>query len=116
MRQRLALACSVIHRPRVLFLDEPTSGVDPLSRHRFWHLVHDLATAGITALVTTHYLEEAAYCHRLGLMLEGRLIATGSFDELRARERLPATATVEELFLHYIGRAAQAASGSREAS
>ena len=102
VRQRLALACSVMHRPQVLFLDEPTSGVDPLSRHRFWRLVYDLAATGITAFVTTHYLEEAAYCHRLGLMLEGRLIALGAFEELRAREGLPATAGVEELFLHYI--------------
>jgi len=109
VRQRLALACSVMHRPKVLFLDEPTSGVDPLSRHRFWRLVHELAAQGITAFVTTHYMEEAAYCHRLGLMLAGRLIATGTLNELRARERLPEATRVEELFLHYIERAPQAA-------
>ena len=109
VRQRLALACSVLHRPQVLFLDEPTSGVDPLSRHRFWRLVHALAEQGITAFVTTHYMEEAAYCHRLGLMFQGRLIALGPIGELRAREQLPETSRVEELFLHYIERAREAA-------
>lgn len=109
VRQRLALACSVMHRPRVLFLDEPTSGVDPLSRHRFWRLVHDLAAQGITAFVTTHYLEEAAYCHRLGLMFQGRLIGIGPLAELRARESLSETSSVEDLFLHVIERAREAA-------
>jgi ABC-2 type transport system ATP-binding protein len=109
LRQRLALACSVMHRPRVLFLDEPTSGVDPISRHRFWRLVHDLAAGGITAFVTTHYLEEAAYCHRLGLMFQGRLIGLGSLAELRAREGLPEASSVEDLFLHGIERARAAA-------
>jgi ABC-2 type transport system ATP-binding protein len=109
VRQRLALACSVMHRPQVLFLDEPTSGVDPLSRHRFWRLVHALAEEGITAFVTTHYMEEAAYCHRLGLMFQGRLVALGPMGELRAREQLPETTQVEALFLHYIERARQAA-------
>lgn len=108
VRQRLALACSVMHRPRVLFLDEPTSGVDPLSRHRFWRLVHDLAEQGMTAFVTTHYLEEAAYCHRLGLMYQGRLIGMGSLAELRAVEGLSESATVEDLFLHAIKRAGDA--------
>ena len=116
VRQRLALACSVMHRPQVLFLDEPTSGVDPLSRHRFWRLVYDLAATGITAFVTTHYLEEAAYCHRLGLMLEGRLIALGAFEDLRAREGLPARTGVEELFLHYIERSARTGTGGRSVS
>jgi ABC-2 type transport system ATP-binding protein len=109
VRQRLALACSVMHRPRVLFLDEPTSGVDPLSRHRFWRLVHDLAASGITAFVTTHYLEEAAYCHRLGLMFQGRLIGIGPLAELRARESLSETSSVEDLFLHVIERARETA-------
>jgi ABC-2 type transport system ATP-binding protein len=109
VRQRLALACSVMHRPRVLFLDEPTSGVDPLSRHRFWRLVHDLAAQGITAFVTTHYLEEAAYCHRLGLMFQGRLIGIGPLAELRARESLSETSSVEDLFLRIVERAREAA-------
>ena len=105
VRQRLALASSVMHRPQVLFLDEPTSGVDPVSRHRFWRLVHELAAGGITAFVTTHYLEEAAYCHRLGLMFQGRLIAIGPLAELRAREQVADDASVEELFLRAIERA-----------
>ena len=109
VRQRLALACSVMHHPRVLFLDEPTSGVDPLSRHRFWRLVHDLAGEGITAFVTTHYLEEAAYCHRLGLMFQGRLIGLGPLAQLREREGLPEESSVEDLFLHSIERAREAA-------
>ena len=109
VRQRLALACSVMHRPRVLFLDEPTSGVDPFSRHRFWRLVHDLAAQGITALVTTHYLEEAAYCHRLGLMFQGRFIGIGSLAELRARYGLPDASGAEDVFLRYIEGARSAA-------
>lgn len=109
VRQRLALACSVMHQPSVLFLDEPTSGVDPLSRHRFWRLVHDLASQGITAFVTTHYLEEAAYCHRLGLMLQGRLIGIGSLAELRTREGLSGESSVEDMFLRYIAAAREAA-------
>jgi len=80
-----------------------------LSRHRFWRLVHDLAASGITAFVTTHYLEEAAYCHRLGLMFQGRLVGIGPLAELRAREGLSETASVEELFLHSIGSARNAA-------
>jgi ABC-2 type transport system ATP-binding protein len=105
MRQRLALASSVMHRPLVLFLDEPTSGVDPASRHRFWRLIHALAQAGVTVFVTTHYLEEAAYCHRLGLMYQGRLIALGTLDALK--DGLPGErpANVDEMFLGYIRRA-----------
>lgn len=102
VRQRLALACSVMHRPRILFLDEPTSGVDPLSRHRFWRLVHELAAQGITALVTTHYLEEASYCHRLGLMFRGRFVGIGTLAELRDRSGLPESSGVEDVFLRYI--------------
>ena len=98
-RQRLALVCSVLHRPAVLFLDEPTSGVDPLARHRFWRLVHALAADGVAAFVTTHYLEEAVYCHRLGLMYRGRLIGSGSAPDLRAEHGLPPDASVEELFM-----------------
>ena len=109
VRQRLALACSVIHRPRVLFLDEPTSGVDPLSRHRFWRLVHDLAENGVTAFVTTHYLEEAAYCHRLGLMFQGRLIGLGTLATLSRDLGLAPSIGVEDLFLRAIARAQVAA-------
>ncbi len=74
-KQRLALGCAVLHEPPILFLDEPTSGVDPISRRNFWELIYTLADAGTTVLVSTHYMEEAEYCHRLALMNRGRLIA-----------------------------------------
>jgi ABC-2 type transport system ATP-binding protein len=74
-KQRLALGCAVLHEPPVLFLDEPTSGVDPLSRRNFWDLIYELAGHGTTIFVSTHYMEEAEYCHRLALMNRGRLIA-----------------------------------------
>jgi len=74
-KQRLALGCAVLHEPPVLFLDEPTSGVDPISRRSFWDLIYSLADGGTTIFVTTHYMEEAEYCHRLALMNRGRIIA-----------------------------------------
>jgi len=83
-KQRLALGCAVLHEPPILFLDEPTSGVDPLARRAFWDLIHSLAVAGTTVLVSTHYMEEAEYCNRLILMNRGRIIAEGSPFELRA--------------------------------
>lgn len=82
-KQRLALGCAVIHEPPVLFLDEPTSGVDPMARRRFWDLIDELAESGTTILVSTHYMEEAEYCHRLALMNRGRLIALDSPAALR---------------------------------
>jgi ABC-2 type transport system ATP-binding protein len=81
--QRLALGCAVLHRPPILFLDEPTSGVEPASRRRFWDLIHSLAGGGVTVLVSTHYMEEAEYCHRVALINHGRLIASGSPAELK---------------------------------
>ncbi len=77
-QQRLALGCAVLHRPPILFLDEPTSGVEPTSRRRFWDLIHSLANDGVTTLVSTHYMDEAEYCHRAALINHGRLIAMGS--------------------------------------
>jgi ABC-type multidrug transport system ATPase subunit len=83
-RQRLALGCAILHDPRVLFLDEPTAGVDPLARRQFWDLVHLLAHQhGVTVLVSTHYMDEASHCDRLGFMHEGRLVGLGRPDELR---------------------------------
>jgi ABC-2 type transport system ATP-binding protein len=82
-KQRLALGCAVIHGPPVLFLDEPTSGVDPVARHGFWDLIYDLSETGTTVFVSTHHMEEAEYCHRLALMNRGRLIALDSPAGLR---------------------------------
>jgi len=83
-KQRLALGCAILHDPPVLFLDEPTSGVDPLARGAFWHLIHDLAESGHTIVVSTHYMDEAEYCHRLALMYRGKVIALGMPQELKA--------------------------------
>jgi ABC-2 type transport system ATP-binding protein len=77
MRQRLALACAIIHRPRVLFLDEPTAGVDPVSRREFWSLIRDMAGTGTAVFVTTHYMDEAEHCRRLAFIHQGRVIAAG---------------------------------------
>ena len=82
-KQRLALACAVLHRPHVLFLDEPTGGVDPISRRRFWSLIDAMAGEGITVIVTTHYLDEAEHCGRIALMHSGRLVALGSVRQLK---------------------------------
>jgi ABC-2 type transport system ATP-binding protein len=82
-KQRLALACAVLHRPQVLFLDEPTGGVDPISRRRFWHLIDEMASEGVTVLVTTHYMDEAERCDRIAFMHAGRLVALGGVSELK---------------------------------
>ncbi len=83
-RQRLALGCAIIHEPPIVFLDEPTGGVDPLSRRQFWRLIEELAAAGTTVLVTTHYLDEAEHCHRLAIIHAGKLAQLGSTSELKA--------------------------------
>jgi ABC-2 type transport system ATP-binding protein len=82
-KQRLALACAILHEPPIVFLDEPTSGVDPVSRRRFWDLIYAMADQGVTVFVTTHYMEESEYCGRLGLIYRGRLIAMGTPAELK---------------------------------
>jgi len=82
-KQRLALGCAILHDPAVLFLDEPTSGVDPIARGAFWHLIHDLAETGHTIFVSTHYMDEAEYCNRLALMYRGKVIALGTPEELK---------------------------------
>jgi len=82
-KQRLALGCAVLHRPPIIFLDEPTSGVDPISRRRFWDLIHHMAQQGVTVFVTTHYMEEAEYCNRLALIFRGRMVALGTPSELK---------------------------------
>jgi ABC-2 type transport system ATP-binding protein len=86
-KQRLSLACALLHEPEILFLDEPTSGVDPPARREFWRRINDLAESGVTVMVTTHFLDEAEYCDRLGIIYRGRMIALGSPDELKAPHR-----------------------------
>jgi ABC-2 type transport system ATP-binding protein len=84
-KQRLALGCAVLHQPPIVFLDEPTSGVDPISRRQFWELIHHMAGEGVTVFVTTHYMEEAEYCNRLALIERGRIVALGTPGELKQR-------------------------------
>ncbi len=87
LKQRLALASAIIHEPAILFLDEPTSGVDPISRRNFWDLIYAMARGGVTILVTTHYMEEAEFCDRLVLIYQGRIVAQGTPRELKQEVR-----------------------------
>ena len=84
-KQRLALGCAVLHKPPIIFLDEPTSGVDPISRRQFWDLIHNMAGEGVTVFVTTHYMEEAEYCNRLALIFRGSMVALGTPSELKQK-------------------------------
>jgi ABC-2 type transport system ATP-binding protein len=95
-KQRLALGCAILHEPPILFLDEPTSGVDPIARRTFWDLIYQLAGAGHTIFVSTHYMDEAEYCHRIALMYRGKVIALGTPAELKERMGL---STMEEVFI-----------------
>jgi len=102
-RQRLALGCALLHRPPIIFLDEPTAGVDPLNRRRFWQLIHNLAAEGVTVFVTTHYMDEAEYCDRLALIYRGELVAVGSPLELKQRRALHAELpSLEQVFIELI--------------
>jgi ABC-2 type transport system ATP-binding protein len=85
-KQRLALGCAVLHRPPIVFLDEPTSGVDPVSRRQFWDLIHEMVQEGVTVFVTTHYMDEAEYCNRLALLDRGRIVAMGTPTELKSHQ------------------------------
>ncbi|HWP00172.1 MAG TPA: ATP-binding cassette domain-containing protein [Methylococcus sp.] len=103
-KQRLALACALLHEPEILFLDEPTSGVDPLMRRAFWSAINALAENGVTVLVTTHFLEEAEYCDRLVILAGGSLLASGRPSEVRALARCPElpNPTLEEAFIQLL--------------
>lgn len=102
-KQRVALACALLHHPQLLVLDEPTAGVDPVSRRTFWNIIHQLAQEGITVLVSTHYMDEAETCDYLGFVFYGRLIAFGPPKEMKAQE---GQATLDDLFIHYVEREA----------
>jgi ABC-2 type transport system ATP-binding protein len=103
-KQRLALACALMHEPDILFLDEPTSGVDPLARREFWHRINALAEAGVTVLVTTHFMEEAEYCDRLAIMAAGEILSLGTPTEVKAAARSEQTPdpSMEDAFIALI--------------
>jgi ABC-2 type transport system ATP-binding protein len=106
-KQRLALGCAILHEPPILFLDEPTSGVDPIARRQFWDLIYEMAAAGCTVFVSTHYMEEAEYCHRIALMYRGKTIALGAPAGLKLA--LGPGATMEDVFISSIEREEAAA-------
>lgn len=106
VKQRLSMACATLHEPDFLFLDEPTSGVDPFARRVFWEVINELSSGGVTVIVTTHFMDEAQYLHRMVIMNRGRVIAQGSPDELKEGAAVPGCPhpTMEEAFIHYIER------------
>ncbi len=120
-KQRLSLAAAVLHDPPILFLDEPTSGVDPISRRVFWDLIHDLTDRGVTVFITTHFMDEAEYCHRMAFIAAGRLVALdspGGLKKTAVREdlfeaALPTLSGAKELFEGIEGVAAAAYFGAR---
>ncbi len=103
-KQRLALACALMHEPEMIFLDEPTSGVDPLARREFWHRINVLAARGVTVMVTTHFMEEAEYCDRMAIMMDGRILALGTPEGIKQQSRSPDNPepTMEDAFIKLI--------------
>jgi ABC-2 type transport system ATP-binding protein len=95
-RQKLALSVALVHEPRIVFLDEPTSGVDPITRRQFWELIYEAASRGTTVLVTTHYMDEAEYCDRISIMVAGRIAAIGAPADLKREHGVK---TIDELFV-----------------
>jgi ABC-2 type transport system ATP-binding protein len=103
-KQRLALACAVMHQPDIVFLDEPTSGVDPVTRREFWTHINGVVEKGVTIVVTTHFMDEAEYCDRIALVYRGRVIASGSPDQLKAQAATPEKSdpSMEDAFVELI--------------
>ena len=103
-KQRLALSCAVMHHPKVLFLDEPTSGVDPITRREFWNHINGLVEKGVTVMVTTHFMDEAEYCDRIGLVYRSKMIRVGTPDSLKEEARSPEnpSPTLEDAFIRMI--------------
>lgn len=98
-KQRLALACAILHEPKLIFLDEPTAGVDPLSRKIFWDLIRKFANEGVTVLVTTHYMDEAEQCDILGFIFQGRLLDFGTPEEIKKKHGYT---SVEDIFINFV--------------
>jgi ABC-2 type transport system ATP-binding protein len=98
-RQKLAFSVAIFHRPKIVFLDEPTSGVDPITRRQFWELIYDAASRGITVFVTTHYMDEAEYCNRVSIMEAGRIVALDTPDRLKENYQV---ANMYDLFLKIV--------------
>jgi ABC-2 type transport system ATP-binding protein len=96
LKQKLAFSVAVLHEPRIVFLDEPTGGVDPITRRQFWEMIYETADRGITVFVTTHYMDEAEYCDRISIMNEGRIVALDTPAELKKKYN---AGTVEEVFI-----------------
>jgi len=95
-RQKLAFSVAIFHQPKIVFLDEPTGGVDPITRRQFWDLIYDASEQGITVLVTTHYMDEAEYCQRISIMVDGRIAALGTPKELKTKYK---AASMEDVFI-----------------
>ncbi|MEP6551658.1 MAG: AAA family ATPase, partial [Gemmatimonadales bacterium] len=95
-KQKLAFSVALVHQPKIVFLDEPTGGVDPITRRQFWELIYSAASSGTTVFVTTHYMDEAEYCDRISIMVEGRVVALGTPSELK--EKYDAD-SVDEVFV-----------------
>lgn len=100
-KQRLALSCALLHDPPIVFLDEPTGGVDPEARRNFWDLIYHMAEQGKTIFVTTHYMDEAEYCHRVSIMYQGEIVALGSPKELKHQYQKP---SMQEVFIQLVDR------------
>ncbi len=98
-KQRLALGAAILHKPAIVFLDEPTSGVDPIARRHFWEIINSLAAGGVTIIVTTHYMDEAEYCNRLCVMHAAKIVSLGSPAELKARH---GTRSIEDVFVQLV--------------